>query len=53
MGYGGLGVHRQNLFSRQRGRFKDFGLFSGISEARDTILTGFGSHLQIFNLETT
>ena len=30
-----------------------FGRFSGISEARDTILTRFGSHFQVFGLEPT
>ena len=53
MGHRGVGVRQQKLFSRQRGRFRDFGPFSGISEAQDTILTWFGSHFQVFGLEPT
>ena len=30
-----------------------FGQFSGISKARDTILTRFVSHFQVFGLEPT
>ena len=51
MGHGGVGVNQQKLFGRQRGRFRDFGPFSGISEVRDTILTRFGSHFQVFGLD--